>query len=64
MKTNKNNKTHCIIKGCGGFKLSGDERCLKHVRQRYMSYWSHGIPSQNQGTQKDRVSLDTLDMSS
>ena len=63
MKTIKNNRTHCVIKGCGGFKLKDDERCLTHVRMRYLSYWSRGNYEINRGAQKGRVSIDTIDKS-
>lgn len=47
MYQNDTQKVRCSVKGCKGFKLKDDERCLKHVQQKYVSIWHREILTEN-----------------
>ena len=32
-------KKRCVVYGCKNFKLKNDERCLKHIYNKYSNVW-------------------------
>lgn len=55
------NKKRCNVKGCTGFKFTGDRRCLKHIRIKYISVWSRSFGDYGNAGRKERYSLDSVD---
>lgn len=56
----RKNKKRCSETGCTGIKSFGDERCLKHIHQKYAPIWYKSFGSVS-NSPNQRYNLDTID---